>query len=127
MFLFCYHLHNFKPKILPGETSIHRLCAHLFVYIFLSWLSARNFVVALIHVLSHIYSAFAQDGTYIQKLIQPITDAGQKRTVQDLLADFTTPVRKAGTYFGCIVSFVWVDFESKVENKHQFINVYVCV
>lgn len=38
-----------------------------------------------------------QDGTYMQKLIQPITDAGQKRTVQDLLADFTTPVRKAGT------------------------------
>lgn len=34
----------------------------------------------------------------MQKLIQPITDAGQKRTVLDLLADFTTPVRKAGTF-----------------------------
>lgn len=39
-----------------------------------------------------------QDGTYLQKLIQPIGDAGQKRTVQDLLDDFTSPVRKAGMY-----------------------------
>ncbi len=37
-----------------------------------------------------------QDGTYLQKLIQPMTDKGQKRTLQDLLNDFSTPVRKAG-------------------------------
>lgn len=40
---------------------------------------------------------YLQDGTYLQKLIQPTNEAGQKRTVQDLLDDFGTPdVRKAG-------------------------------
>lgn len=32
----------------------------------------------------------------MQKLIQPVSDSGHKRTVQDLLDDFSTPVRKAG-------------------------------
>lgn len=42
--------------------------------------------------------SFAQDGsgTYFQKLIAPLTEKGQKKTLQDLLAEFSTPVRKAG-------------------------------
>ncbi|KAL1380265.1 hypothetical protein pipiens_014335 [Culex pipiens pipiens] len=35
------------------------------------------------------------DGTYQQKLVAPGTESGQKRTLQDLLEDFSTPVRKA--------------------------------
>lgn len=60
-----------------------------------------------------------QDGTYMQKLIQPITDAGQKRTVQDLLADFTTPVRKAGTYLwpsAWWVVVIWVKQGTKIHH-----------
>ena len=46
---------------------------------------------ALSHEISH-----AQDGTYFQKLIAPLTEKGQKKTLQDLLSEFSTPVRKAG-------------------------------
>lgn len=46
------------------------------------------------------FIASFQDGTYLQKLIQPVTaDKGQKRTLEDLLNDFSTPVRKAGKCF----------------------------
>ncbi|XP_063709568.1 autophagy protein 5 [Culicoides brevitarsis] len=43
---------------------------------------------------------YNEDGTYRQKLVTPISTsaengAGQKRTVQDLLNEFSTPVRKA--------------------------------
>ncbi|XP_037038701.1 autophagy protein 5 isoform X2 [Bradysia coprophila] len=40
--------------------------------------------------------SYNEDGTYLQKLIPPTNEAGQRRTVQDLLDDFGTPdVRKA--------------------------------
>lgn len=39
---------------------------------------------------------FSQDGTYFQKLITPLTEKGQKKTLQDLLSEFSTPVQKAG-------------------------------
>lgn len=40
-----------------------------------------------------------KDGTFLQKLIQPNSpDKNQKRTLQDLLNDFSTPARKAGKY-----------------------------
>ncbi|CRK97994.1 CLUMA_CG011363, isoform A [Clunio marinus] len=40
---------------------------------------------------------YSDDGssTYIQKLIVPITETGQKKTLQDLLSEFSTPARKA--------------------------------
>ncbi|EAA05542.4 autophagy protein 5 isoform X2 [Anopheles stephensi] len=38
---------------------------------------------------------YAEDGTYQQKLVAPSTASGQKRLLQDLLDDFSTPVRKA--------------------------------
>lgn len=38
---------------------------------------------------------YAEDGSYQQKLVAPSSEAGQKRTLQDLLEDFSTPVRKA--------------------------------
>lgn len=38
---------------------------------------------------------YAEDGTYQQKLVAPSTTAGQKRTLQDLLDEFSTPVKKA--------------------------------
>ncbi|XP_050090639.1 autophagy protein 5 [Anopheles aquasalis] len=38
---------------------------------------------------------YNEDGTYQQKLVAPSTETGQKRTLQDLLDDFSTPVRKA--------------------------------
>lgn len=38
-----------------------------------------------------------QDGTYLQKLVQP-TDNGTKRTVHDLLEDFSSPTEKAGEF-----------------------------
>lgn len=38
---------------------------------------------------------YNEDGTYLQKLISPTTDSGQKRTVQDLLEDFSNASRKA--------------------------------
>lgn len=37
-----------------------------------------------------------QDGTYAQKLIPPATEKGQKKTLTDLLEEFSTPVRRAG-------------------------------
>lgn len=37
-----------------------------------------------------------QDGTYSQRLILPQNESGTKRTVQDLLGDFSTPAQKAG-------------------------------
>uniref|UniRef100_U5EVK4 Autophagy protein 5 n=1 Tax=Corethrella appendiculata TaxID=1370023 RepID=U5EVK4_9DIPT len=38
---------------------------------------------------------YSDDGSYLQKLITPNTETGQKRTLQDLLDDFSTPGRKA--------------------------------
>lgn len=38
---------------------------------------------------------YNEDGTYIQKLIAPLNESGQKRTIQDLLTEFSTPVRHA--------------------------------
>jgi len=38
---------------------------------------------------------YNDDGTYFQKLITPTTEKGQKRTILDLLSEFSTPVRKA--------------------------------
>uniref|UniRef100_A0A182Q286 Autophagy protein 5 n=1 Tax=Anopheles farauti TaxID=69004 RepID=A0A182Q286_9DIPT len=38
---------------------------------------------------------YVEDGTYQQKLVAPSTATGQKRILQDLLDDFSTPVRKA--------------------------------
>lgn len=40
--------------------------------------------------------ALLQDGTYLQKLIAPNNDGGTKRTVQDLLEDFSTSTHRAG-------------------------------
>lgn len=45
--------------------------------------------------LSYIF-ALLQDGTYLQKLISPNNDGGTKRTVQDLLDDFSTSTHRAG-------------------------------
>lgn len=54
---------------------------------------------AIVYLTKYIFTLLIQDGTYLQKLIQPTTDSGQKRTVQDLLDDFGTPgVRKAGKF-----------------------------
>ncbi|CAD7086877.1 unnamed protein product [Hermetia illucens] len=38
---------------------------------------------------------YNEDGTYMQKLISPINEAGQKRTLDDLLNDLSTPSRQA--------------------------------
>lgn len=43
-----------------------------------------------------LYLLCFQDGTYSQKLISPNNDGGSKRTVQDLLDDFSTPTHRAG-------------------------------
>lgn len=38
-----------------------------------------------------------QDGySYLQKLITPLTEKGQRKTLKDLLVEFSTPVRTAG-------------------------------
>lgn len=42
---------------------------------------------------------YLQDGTYLQKLVTPQNENGMKRTVHDLLEDFSTPVQKAGMIF----------------------------
>ncbi len=61
----------------------------------------------------HLFTLYLQDGTYLQKLIQPTTDSGQKRTVQDLLDDFGTPVRKAGKNSSMILFCLVTIFASK--------------
>lgn len=38
---------------------------------------------------------YREDGTFIQKLITPNTETGHRRTVRDLLDDFSTPVQRA--------------------------------
>ena len=45
---------------------------------------------------SILFQSPPQDGSYLQKLIAPLTEKGQKKTLQDLLSEFSTPVRKAG-------------------------------
>lgn len=48
-------------------------------------------------ILILISSYHSQDGySYLQKLITPLNDKGQRKTLKDLLEDFSTPVRKAG-------------------------------
>lgn len=38
---------------------------------------------------------FKQDGySYLQKLITPLTEKGQRKTLKDLLDEFSTPVKK---------------------------------
>lgn len=34
----------------------------------------------------------------MQKLISPLSESGQKKTLADLMAELSTPVRKAGEY-----------------------------
>jgi hypothetical protein len=53
-----------------------------------------------------------QDGSYLQKLIAPLTEKGQKKTLQDLLSDFSTPVRKAGKNPSPLPPFVSSTFSS---------------
>ncbi|XP_005186612.1 autophagy protein 5 [Musca domestica] len=38
---------------------------------------------------------YNEDGTYIQKLVSPLTESGKKKTVKDLLDELSTPKRKA--------------------------------
>lgn len=40
----------------------------------------------------------SQDGTYVQKLVTPNSEHGMKRTVQNLLDDFSTPAKKASKF-----------------------------
>lgn len=44
------------------------------------------------------FNSHSQDGySYLQKLITPLNEKGQRKTLKDLLDDFSTPVkRKAG-------------------------------
>lgn len=42
--------------------------------------------------------SFIQDFTYTQKLISPITESGQKKSLADLMAELSTPVLKAGEF-----------------------------
>lgn len=48
------------------------------------------------HSNEFILFALPKDGTYLQKLISPNIDGGTKRTVQDLLEDFSTSTHQAG-------------------------------
>lgn len=63
------------------------------MHIFLNRITFNNRIIYAFFII------YFQDGTYTQKLIPPLTEAGQKRTLEDLLEDFSTPVRKAGNFY----------------------------
>lgn len=56
--------------------------------------------MVVFHLVQIFFFFVKKDGTYRQKLVTPVNasaeNSGQKRTVQDLLNEFSTPVRKAG-------------------------------
>lgn len=104
-----YTLCSFQSSSNPWE---HFLLQIAFLRIFSSHLPEHNCLLFKINKTTLALFKIElclQDGTYLQKLIQPISDAGQKRTVQDLLGDFTTPVRKAGNFL-LLLTYLYCDF-----------------
>jgi autophagy-related protein 5 len=85
-----------KSKIDGDDRARERIQAHSLAVLH----RCKRFIIStcidIVLKLSHT----TQDGySYLQKLITPLTEKGQKKTVRDLLAEFSTPVREAGKHF----------------------------
>lgn len=89
----------------------------------------------LSHSNEFILFALLQDGTYLQKLISPNIDGSTKRTVQDLLDDFSTSTHQAGkptctaagssmailALFFCSRHFFWFNALKMVEMEKKIV------